>query len=473
MGIGPSLAADPPAQPPSPVPQETPQPPSFSPEEIESLVAPIALYPDPVLAQVLMASTYPLEIVHAARWLKANPKLKGDAAVKAVESQPWDVSVKSLVAFPQILTPMNDKLDWTQKLGDAFLAQQQDVFAAVQRLRKRAQEAGNLTSNVQQNVVVEPAPQGSQTTVVRIESADPQVIYVPSYNPTVVYGAWSAPAYPPTYWPPPPAYYPGTALMSGLAWGVGIAAAGAIFSDCDWGGGDVDIDYNKVTNIDRNTDRTKAQGQSGRWQHDPGHRQGVAYRDNATRQKMAGQVPGAEQRAQYRGRDAAPNAGRSTTTGATAGRNTGTGLNRGTAPTAGAGRDAGMGANRNASAGRDAGTGANRSAAAGAGAGRAASPGSGAGRRADTTNPAVTGHRTAPTNQGNMTNRATGSHGGGARGTGRDSAFTGVGGGGTAAQRSHDRGRASMQGSGASRASIGGGGRGGGGGGMRGGGGRR
>src|SRR5690349_18420594 len=272
---------------------------AFKPEEIEALVAPIALYPDSVLSQVLMASTYPLEIVHAARWVKANPNVKGDAAVKAVENQPWDVSVKSLVAFPQILEPMNDKLDWTQKLGDAFLAQQKEVFAAVQRLRARAKDSGNLKSNEQQNVVVEPAPAGGQT-IVKIEPANPQVIYVPAYNPTVVYGAWSYPAYPPTYWPPYPAYYPGAALMTGFAWGLGIAAAGAIFSNCNWGGGDVNINVNKAANIDRNFDRTKVEG--GKWKHDAGHRQGVAYRDNATRNRYANGVQGADARRDYRGR---------------------------------------------------------------------------------------------------------------------------------------------------------------------------
>ena len=131
--------------------------PTFKPEEIEALVAPIALYPDTLLSQVLMASTYPLEIVYAARWLKANPKVKGEAAIKAVESQPWDASVKSLLAFPQVLEPMNDKLDWTQKLGDAFLGQQKEVFAAVQRLRGKAQQTGSLKSSEQQKVIVEPA----------------------------------------------------------------------------------------------------------------------------------------------------------------------------------------------------------------------------------------------------------------------------------------------------------------------------
>src|SRR6185295_11807194 len=124
----------------------------FKPEELEALVAPIALYPDSVLSQALMASTYPLEVVQAARWIKANPNVKGDAAVKAVEKETWDVSVKSLVAFPQVLEPMNDKLDWTQKLGDAFLADQKAVLDAVQRLRAKAKDSGNLKTTEQQKV---------------------------------------------------------------------------------------------------------------------------------------------------------------------------------------------------------------------------------------------------------------------------------------------------------------------------------
>ena len=385
---------------------QSPNPAPFAPEELEALVAPIALYPDSVLSQVLMASTYPLEIVHAARWVKANPSVKGDAAVKAVENQPWDTSVKSLVAFPQILEPMSDKLDWTQRLGDAFLAQQKEVFAAVQRLRARAQDSGNLKSNEQQKVIVEPAPAAGQTTIVRIEPANPEVIYVPAYNPTVVYGGWGYPAYPPTYWPPYPAYYPGyypgAALATGIAWGIGLAAAGAIFSNCNWGGGDVNINVDRAANINRNFDRSKVQGQGGRWQHDAGHRQGVAYRDNATRDKFAGQAPGADGRSQYRGRG--------TDTGARAG------------------------ATDRASAG-------NRASAGDRSAGGAANRGT----------------------SGDL-NRVSGGNRGGYGGGGRDAAFSGVGGGGAASQHNFDRGRSSMQGSGFNRPA------GGAGGGMRGGG---
>jgi hypothetical protein len=295
------MAQTPAPPPPQAAPPAHGEPATFKPEEIEALVAPIALYPDSLLSQVLMASTYPLEVVQAARWVKANPNVKGEAAVKAVENQPWDVSVKSLVAFPQILEPMDQKIDWTQKLGDAFLSDQKAVLDAVQRLRQRAEQSGNLKSNEQQKVVVEQAAQ-QQPQVIMIEPANPQTIYVPAYNPTVVYGGWAYPSYPPYYWPPPPYYYPGGALVAGFAWGVGIAAAAAIFGNCNWGHGDVNINVNKAVNIDRNFDRTKVSAGGG-WQHDPAHRQGVAYRDNASRERYGKGVGGADARRDYRGRE--------------------------------------------------------------------------------------------------------------------------------------------------------------------------
>ncbi|CAG9183933.1 DUF3300 domain-containing protein [Cupriavidus pinatubonensis] len=415
--------------------------PSFKPEEIEALVAPIALYPDSVLSQVLMASTYPLEVVQAARWVKANPKVKGDAAVKAVGDQPWDVSVKSLVAFPQILEPMNDKLDWTQKLGDAFLAQESDVLAAVQRLRGRAQQSGNLKSNEQQTVTTETATVAGQPgqTIVKIEPANPEVIYVPAYNPTVVYGSWGYPAYPPTYWPPYPAYYPGAALATGFAWGVGLAAAGAIFGSANWGGGDVNINVNRAANIDRNFDRTKVQG--GKWQHDASHRKGVSYRDNASREKFGRSVPGADARNNFRGRGEA-------------------GRSEGLADRGSAGNRAGV-ADRAGDRGGERGGFSDRGGERG---------GTGMSDRAGAAGDRGGAGAAARDNRSQVANR--GSAGG------RDNAFQGVGGGG-ASQRDFDRGRSSVQSSLAGRGGGGGfsgGGRGGGGragGGGRGGGGRR
>ena len=189
-------------------------------EQLEQLLAPIALYPDSLLSQVLMAATYPADVAEAAKWVKAHPDNKGDSAVKAVENQPWDPSVQSLAAFPQILDMMGAQPDWVQKLGDAFLASSKDVLDAVQRLRQKAQQAGNLKSTEQQKVIVEQEPT-TQQTVIKVEPAQPETVYVPAYNPTVVYGAWPYPSYPPYYYPPPPYYYPGGALASGIAFGIG------------------------------------------------------------------------------------------------------------------------------------------------------------------------------------------------------------------------------------------------------------
>jgi hypothetical protein len=167
---------------------------AFSQQELDQLLAPIALYPDALLAQVLMASTYPLDVVSAERWVKANPGLKDKALQDALEKQPWDPSVKSLAVFPQVLMMMSEELDWTQKLGDAFLAQQKDVLATAQALRAKAQAQGNLKDTKEQKVVTEKV---ESTTVIKIEPTNPEVVYVPTYNPTVVYGSWWYPAYPP------------------------------------------------------------------------------------------------------------------------------------------------------------------------------------------------------------------------------------------------------------------------------------
>jgi len=164
---------------------------TFKQEALDQLVAPIALHPDSVISQILMASTYPLEVVLAARWAKQNEKLKGNALAAALEKEEWDPSVKSLVNFPQVLQMMSEKLDWTAKLGDAFLAQQKDVMDTIQKLRKKAEAEGNLKTAEQQKVTVE-----QETQTIIIEPANPQVVYVPTYNPTVVYGAWPDPAYP-------------------------------------------------------------------------------------------------------------------------------------------------------------------------------------------------------------------------------------------------------------------------------------
>ncbi len=290
--------------------------PPFKKEELEAIVAPIALYPDALLAQIFMASTYPLEIVEAARWSKANPSITGDAVAGAVQKETWDPSVKSLCAFPTVLANMNDKIDWTQKLGDAFLAQQKEVMQAVQVLRGKAKETGNLKSTKEVTVKEEAAPAGSPTPqTIIIESPDPEVVYVPSYNPTVVYGAWSYPYYPPyAYYPP--AYYGGAMFWSFTA---GVIVGGAIWGNCNWGGNDIDIDINRQNNFNRNeinnnrnninsNNRTGNNNRAGNnkqsWQHNSEHRKGVGYKDSATQQKFGkgSSQQAMQSREQYRGR---------------------------------------------------------------------------------------------------------------------------------------------------------------------------
>jgi hypothetical protein len=283
----------------------------FTQEQLDQMLAPIALYPDPLLAQVLMATTYPGEIAEAVTWSKAHADAKGDDAVKQVANQPWDPSVQALVAFPQVMATLGQDPVWVQRLGDAFLAQPDDVMEGVQRLRHQAQAAGNLQSNQYQNVTVQavaapasasatPAPASSTSTII-IQPSDPQVVYVPSYNPTTTYGTWPYPASPPVYYPPPPAYYPGSALMAGLAFGTGVAIIGSLWGECDWGNNDIDIDVDRYNNINRNNQITRNQN---KWQHNAVHRDGVPYRDSKSREQYGRQLNGANQREAYRGDNA-------------------------------------------------------------------------------------------------------------------------------------------------------------------------
>jgi len=298
----------------------------FKPEELEAIVAPIALYPDPLVAQVLMASTYPLEVIQAARLMKSKPNLKDAALNEELKKYDWDDSVKSLCSFPQTLDILNEKIDWMQKLGDAFLDQRKDTMDAIQRMRAKAQAQGNLKSNEQQKVIVEQAesappppppagqppapPQPAEQTVIKIEPANPQVIYVPAYNPTVVYGSYP-PAYPP-YYPYPPAYPWGAAALS---FGVGMAVGAAVWGGCNWGGGDVDIDVNKNNNFTNNVNRgdratqiknergSGGQGGKDSFKHNPEHRGGAQYRDKGTQQKYnRTSGPQAGTRDSYKGR---------------------------------------------------------------------------------------------------------------------------------------------------------------------------
>ncbi|MDR3446613.1 DUF3300 domain-containing protein [Dyella sp.] len=285
----------------------------YSNQQLDQMLAPVALYPDALLSQVLMACTYPSNVADAAAWSASHPKTQGDDAVKQVASQPWDPSVQSLVAFPQVLAQMKQHPDWVQNIGDAFLAQSDDVMASVQRLRQQAQKAGNLKSTDQQKVVVQQASAGSSapsTTVIQIEPANPQVVYVPAYNPTVVYGAWAYPSYPPAYWPPPPGYaYPvATGLAAGLAFGTGIAIANSLWGGFDWGHNDVNINVNRYNNINVNN-RISGNGNVG-WNHNPDYRRGTPYHDQASRERYGQGVGGANQRQAFRGNDSAANASR-------------------------------------------------------------------------------------------------------------------------------------------------------------------
>ncbi len=255
---------------------------SFSAEELAQIVAPIALYPDSLISQILMASTYPLEVVQADRWAKSNEALEGTALEQALDKQKWDPSVKSLVNFPDVLNMMSVKLDWTTKLGDAFIAQQADVLAAVQKLRSSAHDSGNLQSNAQQTVVVE-----SSTQTIVIESSSPDIVYVPTYNPVVVYGAWPYPSYPPYYYHPP-----GYVATAAISFGVGVAvgaAWGYAWGDCHWGRGNIDINVNRNTNFNSNIHNTREFNSSrtrSNWQHDGSHRRGVSYRDQRTSERF-------------------------------------------------------------------------------------------------------------------------------------------------------------------------------------------
>jgi hypothetical protein len=257
--------------------------PAFSEEELDQMLAPIALYPDSLLSQILMASTYPLEVVQAARWSRANSQLKGDDAVKAVEGMDWDPSVKSLVAFPQILHRMDERLDWTQRLGEAFLAQEPHVLDAIQGLRQRAAVAGNLNSNEHLRVT-------RQNEAILIEPARPEAVYVPYYNPAVVYGPWAWTGYPPVYWGPFPGYYAAPAFSPFFFWGPAIVVStGFFFGHCNWHNHHVTVVNKTVvthTRFGKPITTVTPHAKPVAWTHNPVHRKGVPYRHASLHQQF-------------------------------------------------------------------------------------------------------------------------------------------------------------------------------------------
>ncbi|HGW6579076.1 TPA: DUF3300 domain-containing protein [Escherichia coli] len=302
---------------------------AFSTAQIDQWVAPVALYPDALLSQVLMASTYPTNVAQAVQWSHDNPLKQGDAAIQAVSDQPWDASVKSLVAFPQLMALMGENPQWVQNLGDAFLAQPQDVMDSVQRLRQLAQQTGPLKSSTEQKVITttkkavpvkqtvtapvipsntvltaNPVITEPATTVISIEPANPDVVYIPNYNPTVVYGNWANTAYPPVYLPPPAGEPFVDSFVRGFGYSMGVATTYALFSSIDWddddhdhhhddddyhhhdgghrdgngwqhNGDNINIDVNNFNRItgEHLTDKNMA------WRHNPNYRNGVPYHD--------------------------------------------------------------------------------------------------------------------------------------------------------------------------------------------------
>jgi hypothetical protein len=414
------------------------QAPPIPADQLDSLVAPIALYSDPLLAQTLAASTYPLEVIQLQQWMANNKYLKDKALVDAVAKQPWDPSVQAMAAFPDVVQRMAGNIQWTTDLGNAFLAQQSDVMDAVQRMRAKAQGTGNLKTNAQQKVETQTVEGGKQVIVV--EQANPEVVYVPSYDPQMVYGA------PPPAYPYYPYSYPGYHAGMGLAFGTGLVLGGAWannWGNCNWNHGDININNNN--NFNRNTNRTVNRGTAGQgntWQHNAQHRGNAPYGNRQTANKYGGTA---------RGEGGALGAGARGSGGAGARSSGGAGARPSGSSIGGGTRPGGGGAQNIAAANRP---------GVGAGAGNISGgnrPGGGAGASR-----AGGGAGAVPTNRGSGANSIGNRSVSSGSGFGSSSsAFGGGGFGGNSARSASSRGGASMGGGGFSH---GGGGRGGGGG---------
>src|SRR5208337_1581202 len=254
-------------------------------DQLDSLVAPIALYPDPLLSQVLVASTYPLEIIQLQQWLLKYGTLKGEALTTAVQKEDWDPSIQAMAVLPDVVKRLADDIKWTTDLGNAFLAQQSDVMDAVQRMRVKAQGAGNLKSNEQQKVETKTV---ENKTVVVIQQTNPQVVYVPVYSPVVVYGPPIYP-YPPIYYPPPSYYTTGAVIAFGVGIAIGAAYHGGWGYGCGWGHGHNNININVNNNYISHYNKTNINNvnrNGNNWQHNPQHRGGAPYSNKATANKF-------------------------------------------------------------------------------------------------------------------------------------------------------------------------------------------
>jgi hypothetical protein len=269
------------------------------PDQLDALVAPIALYPDQLLSQTLVASTYPLEIIQLEQWLQKNQGLKDKALVDAVSKQPWDPSIQALAALPDLAKRLANDIQWTTDLGNAFLAQESDVMQAVQRMRAKAEGTGALTSNEQQKVQSEVI---DNKKVIVIEQANPEVVYVPSYNPVAVYGQPVYP-YPSIYYPP---YTPGAYLAANaISWGLGVAMGAAWGGGWGWGAGwghnDININRNNTFNRNTNFNAVNRTGNRNTWQHNPQHRGGAPYADRATANRFGSNARGDSLASRQRG----------------------------------------------------------------------------------------------------------------------------------------------------------------------------
>jgi len=390
-----------PAQEAAPAEEEAPK---LSNDQLDSLVAPIALYPDPLLAQTLVASTYPLELIQLQQWLAKNPTLKDKALADAVAKEPWDPAIQSMAAVPDVVKRLADDIQWTTQLGDAFLDNQGDVMDAVQRMRKKAEDKGALKSNEQQvveNKVVE------DKTIIVVQPSNPEVVYVPSYNPTVVYPPPVYP-YPPVYYPP---YVPGAALVS---FGVGMAMGAAIWggSCCGmgWGGGGnntININNNNNFNKNSNISGNRGGGNSN-WQHNSQHRGGAPYSNKSTASKYGGSTRGSQSASNRQGSSRAGGAGASS-------RASGAGAS---SRASGAGASSRAGGASASSANRGGGGGGNRSSGGGGNYAGSRSVPSGGSSRGGSSFGGASGGASSANRARSSSSRGSSSMGGGGRGGG-------------------------------------------------------
>jgi hypothetical protein len=265
---------------------------AFTQQDLDTMLAPIALYPDSLLAQILMAATYPQEVSDAARWSAAIPGVDPQEAVRSVAQRGWDASVQSLMAFPQVLQMLGSAPEWTQRLGNAFLSQQPDVWASVQALRQRAYATGNLRSSEQVRVL-------QNGPLLVLEPANPEVIYVPYYDPLLVYGRWWWPGYAPMRWDPWPGYA-ARPSRGGVYMGSGISVGVNFFF------GQVNWNTYHATVQDR-PEWGNRHSQPGReWRHEPEHRRDVPYTNPPARPQPVPRPVSPERRPEYRGQAPSP-----------------------------------------------------------------------------------------------------------------------------------------------------------------------